>query len=182
MKAIVRRRLKLANRFWGVVLCGLCSIVSCTPRAVAALPGLTGDQISGASLWQRITVEEDFKAYPSWPDYKGIQPGQSPHGRFHRIYINPILADALPISANIAPAGSIIIKENYDPDRVVSGYTVMAKVPGYNPDAGDWFWAAYDNQGGVKMEGRPAMCIRCHSSSASDFVLLQRLDAAGADQ
>lgn len=147
--------------------------------AVSVRPDFASSSISAAVLWELINQGDQFKRWPAWPDYEGLRPGQSPHGRFHRIYISQPLADALPVAANVAPPGSIIIKENYDPDRKVSGYTIMAKVAGYNPDAGDWFWAAYGPDGAVMAEGKPEMCIGCHAASASDFVLLQRLDFGG---
>ncbi|MBN2618657.1 MAG: cytochrome P460 family protein [Spirochaetales bacterium] len=160
------------------LLC-LFLIVACTPEEKEEsknLPPLTNDIINGDKLWSRINSEDNFKDWSSWPDYEGIRPGQSPHGRFHKIYINDVLAKALPITKNIAPMGSIIIKENYDSNKKVLEYTVMAKIEGYNPSQGDWFWGYYQPDGGVKMEGKPAMCIDCHASSSSDFVLLQRLD------
>ncbi|MBU0935727.1 MAG: cytochrome P460 family protein [Spirochaetes bacterium] len=158
------------------------SIISCQKSRNSTLssrPDFASSSISAAVLWEHINQGDQFKRWPAWPDYEGLRPGQSPHGRFHRIYISQPLADALPVATNVAPPGSIIIKENYDPDRKVAGYTIMAKVAGYNPDAGDWFWAAYGPDGAVMAEGKPEMCISCHAASASDFVLLQRLDFGG---
>ena len=48
----------------------------------------------------------------------------------------------------------------------------MYKVKGYNPGAGDWFWALYDPQGRVKMEGKPQGCIGCHGAALkNDYVM-----------
>jgi len=160
-------------------LLSLFYLVSCKPAEKQVLNNITplsNDEINGESLWNRINIEDNFKKWSSWPDYEGIRPGQSPHGRFHRIYINDVLAKALPVSNNIAPKGSIIIKENYNSDKNVVDYAIMAKIDGYNPSQGDWFWGYYEKDGRIKMEGKPAMCIDCHASSPSDFVLLQHLD------
>jgi hypothetical protein len=49
----------------------------------------------------------------------------------------------------------------------------MYKVPGYNPDDGDWFWVLYGLDGSVKKEGKPAGCVGCHGSRAkNDFILV----------
>jgi len=175
----------ISAKHWLAVLAlfGCLLLSGCQKSDTPSLPPLSVSGLSGARLWQRVFAEEPFAQYPSWPGYDGLQPGQSPHGRFHRIYINRLLSGALPAASNVAPAGSIIIKENYGPDRTVSGYTVMAKVAGYNPDAGDWFWAMYSPDGKTMAEGKLTMCIDCHSASASDYVLLQALDTvSGADK
>lgn len=171
VRATLCRSLLGCVAFWGCFV-----ITACNKTGQTALPPLGLSEVSGSRLWQRIFEEEPFASYPSWPGYDGLQPGQSPHGRFHRIYINRSLAGALPARDNRAPDGAIIIKENYGPDRKVSGYTVMAKVSGYNPAVGDWFWAMYSPEGSSLAEGKLTMCIDCHSASASDFVLLQPLD------
>jgi len=161
-----------------VFFCIFC-LISCKPakkQETKNFVPLTHDEINGESLWNRINLEDNFKTWSSWPDYEGIRPGQSPHGRFHKIYINEVLAKALPVSNNIAPMGSIIIKENYNSDKNILNYTVMAKIDGYNPTQGDWFWASYEKDGKINIEGKPSMCIDCHASSPSDFVLLQHLD------
>lgn len=141
------------------------------------LPPLTKDEISGERLWKRITEEENFRRYPFWPGVKGVQRGQSPHGQYHRSYIHPYLYNSLPVANRVAPEGSIIIKENLDQNRDVLSYTVMAKVTGYNPDAGDWFWAAYSKDGAVMREGKIESCITCHSPvKDNDYIVLYRLD------
>ena len=73
----------------------------------------TKDNITGAKLWERITKEDNYKRYKNWSDHEGVQPGVSPHGRYHEVFINSKLSDSLPIADKIAPNGSIIVKENY---------------------------------------------------------------------
>ncbi len=146
------------------------------------LPPLTASEISGARLWQRITVEAPYDDYPEWPGFEGMQIGQSPHGRYHEIYINSVLRNALPIKSRIAPDGTIVVKENYDADKNNVGYTVMAKVKGYNPAVSDWFWAAYEPGGKIKLEGKPDYCISCHSGmKPNDYLIVRSLDRALPD-
>lgn len=158
------------------LLC-IMSILTACQKASPALPSLTKDEITGARLWQRITAEEDYHAYPEWPGFEGLQIGQSPHGRYHEIYINNALRDALPIASRLAPDGSILVKVNYDEEKRNVGYTVMAKAAGYDPAHNDWFWVAYTPEGQVKMEGKPDYCISCHEGKKpNDYIIVRSLD------
>jgi hypothetical protein len=141
------------------------------------LEALTAEEISGALVWKHIAVDGDFTAWPNWPGLEGVLPGQSPHGRYHEIFISPALAKALPILDRKAPEKSIIAKRNYDASKKPVGFTVMAKVHGYNPENGDWFWASYGMDGSVKAEGKVAMCIRCHEGmKGNDYVIVHPLN------
>jgi hypothetical protein len=157
--------------------CLALSSLSCRkPRA--PLAPLSKDEISGERLWRRISTEADFESYPEWPGYKGVQIGQSPHGRYHEIYINPVLRAALPIADRTAPDGSVIVKENFDADMKKVGFTVMAKAKGYDPATDDWFWASYGPDGSVAAEGKVEMCIKCHEGmKRNDYVIVRALDA-----
>jgi hypothetical protein len=69
------------------------------------------------------------------------------------------------------PDGAIIVKENYSADKKLGALTVMYKVKGYNPQAGDWFWVKYLPDGKVAVEGKVDACINCHASAkANDYV------------
>ena len=164
--------------------CLVFLISACTKEKEPILTPLTGAEISGERLWKRITVDSDYDIYAHWPGQKGLFPGQSPHGKFHEVYINAALASALPIASKTAPDGSIIVKENFNADKKLTNITVMAKVRGFNPDDGDWFWAMYDPQGKIvvsnnlAMEGRVAYCYECHAGvKDNDYVILWPLDA-----
>jgi hypothetical protein len=140
-------------------------------------PPLTKDEISGARLWQRITAEENYKTYPEWPGFEGLRRGQSPHGRYHEIYLHPLLFNALPLQDKIVSNGTIIVKDNYDADKKRTNFTVMAKVKGYDPAHADWFWAAFKSDGSVLMEGKVAFCISCHEGKKdNDYVIVRPLD------
>lgn len=147
------------------------------------LEPLETDEISGDRLWQRITEESDYRNYGFWPGHEGLQPGQAPHGQYHKIYINKPLRSALPIEDKIAPNGSIIVKENISASEELTGYTVMAKVEGFNAEAGDWFWAKYAIDGTVQAQGAVGSCITCHAGQKSnDYIIVQPLDRAAVPE
>lgn len=71
-----------------------------------------------------------------------------------------------------APDGAVAVKEIYmsaDAEAPM-GFTVMRKVAGYAPEAGDWFWADYGADGTVNAAGAIDMCLGCHSQSNTDYV------------
>jgi hypothetical protein len=62
--------------------------------------------------------------------------------------------------------------EDYTPDKNLQGCTVMYKINGYNPEAGDWFWVQYSAPNGyVVASGKVEACISCHSTRKdNDYV------------
>ena len=169
---------KLVLIFLVVCICSFLSTGQILKRKKQrVLPPLTAQEINAESLWKRITVEEDYEKYPFWSDHKGLQPGQSPHGLYHKIYIHPYIESALPVQQGQLPDGSIVVKVNMDVNENITAYTIMAKVKGYNPDAHDWFWAKLDAQGNETASGKVAPCIECHSALASnDYIIVHRIN------
>ena len=131
------------------------------------------------------TFEEKFwtylksNAYENWapvPNSKGdFYVGSSPHGAFLKMYLNRI-AVGNPVDL---PAGSIIVKENYNVDRsTLKAITVMYRSKAYNPDAGDWYWVKFNPDGTVDsssvesgskpIAGKVTSCIECHSDAGGD--------------
>ncbi len=149
--------------------------IACKKEKV--LPPLKLDEINGTRLWERISIETDYTDYSYWPDHEEIKPGQAPHGSYHKIFINNQLLDSLPLENRIAPEGSIIVKENMNIDKKFVKMTVMAKIKGFNPEGGDWFWAAFSPDGEVLAEGVPAGCFNCHTGMKdNDYVIVRPLD------
>jgi hypothetical protein len=174
------RALAVPLLFCLIVLAG-CSRKEVEPR----LPALTASAITGEAVWNRVENEANWDTYGHWPGLDGLLPGQSPHGKFHEIYVNAPLLTAIPIASRVAPDGSIIVKENFDADKKPLNETVMVKVKGYDPEHGDWFWASFDPEGKVIVAGKVASCIACHEGMKSnDYIIIHALDApvaAGAD-
>ncbi len=65
--------------------------------------------INGAELWKQIAEDGDYTGWAEWPGHEGLNPGQSPHGSSHQIFISDQLLDALPIENSIAPDGTVSI-------------------------------------------------------------------------
>jgi hypothetical protein len=163
-----------------LLVCAACLLAGCSrPKEKETIvPPLTLSEVSGPRLWQRITVDTDWDTYGHWPGLDGLRPGQSPHGKFHEVYINATLAGSLPNAARVAPDGSIIVKENFNAEKKLTNVTVMAKVKGFNPEDGDWFWARYEPSGKVIDAGEVEACYKCHEGvKDNDYVILWQLDA-----
>ena len=158
------------------LLAGIIVFSSCQGKEEPLFPPITAAEISGEALWDRITEDYHYSDYSFWPGHEGVRAGQAPQGALHRIYINRTLLEAIPISESVAPDGAIIVKDNLNASRELDSVTVMAKVKGFNPEAGDWFWAMYTPDGTVQVEGKPNGCIRCHEGVRdNDYVIVQRL-------
>lgn len=152
-------------------------ISACSKPVEPSTSALELSEINGAVLWKRISTEADYKTYSFWPDHEGIQPGQAPHGVYHKIYINKVLSEALPSGDRVLPEGAIIVKENLDSEKSLDAITVMVKVKNYNSDAGDWFWAKYTPEGEILAEGTPGGCIACHEGmDENDYIIVRPLD------
>lgn len=121
--------------------------------------------------------------YRKWKGTDGrppeFQEGQSPHGALIKTYINKEAASDL---ENL-PSKSIIVKENYNPERRLMAITVMQRSKGYDPEHGDWYYAKYRPDGKIDttppemksmpIAGRFMMCIECHSGAdGDDFAFL----------
>ena len=113
---------------------------------------------------------EVMKGYDKWLIKSEMLPGQSPHGKFLKLYYNVINVDEKPYH--------VIIKDNFMPDKKLAAITVMIqREAGYDKDNNDWFWVKYNLDGsidksdqGMAMAGRVAKgmnmgCIACHKGA-----------------
>ncbi len=125
-------------------------------------------EANAQALWNYITKVSPYKTWSFWPDHKGMQKGRAPHGPWHKVYVND---KALNSSKAPVHYGAIEVKENYDNSKKLKVITVMYKVKGYNPAAGDWFWVKYRLNGKADKFGKPKGCIRCHGVRAdNDYI------------
>jgi hypothetical protein len=57
------------------------------------------------------------------------------------------------------------------PGKKLAAVTVMYKVKGYNPDAGDIFRMKFLPDGKIEASGKVDMCIGCHTKAMeNDFL------------
>lgn len=145
------------------VAVALLVVASC--RSVS-LPAATG-----SDLYAHITDEDDYRQWRLWPEKGELYVGQEPHGAFLTTYVSDRAHSAIVGKKGTIPVGSIIVKENYDVDKNLDSLTVIYKMAGYNPDASDWFWAKYQPDGTIDLEGKVAGCIECHGQVRdNDFI------------
>jgi len=140
-----------------------------SPRSQA--PATTFEQ----KFWNYLTKAQ----YQNWAPGPGqsddFYEGQSPHGKWLKLYLNRSAAG----NPRNPPVGSVIVKENYGPDKkTLMAVTVMYRSKGYNPEAGDWYWVKYNpngtvakmstEKGDMPIAGRAKGCIECHAGSLGD--------------
>lgn len=130
-------------------------------------------------LWRFITHESAYDTWGFWGDHEGLQSGSAPHGSYHKVYVNKrgLYSMKAPVQY-----GTLIVKENYGDEmgNDLKAVTVMYKVKGYNPEAGDWYWVKYSPKGVAEKYGRPQGCINCHASLAdNDYIMVHDF---GADE
>ena len=149
-----------------IVACILLTIsFICINRVFSEMP-----PADPMKLWEYITKESPYKEWKFWSDHQGMQPGRAPHGILHKVYANDRALNSLKPPVQY---GSIQVKENYNKAKELKAITVMYKVYGYNPSAGDWFWAKYSPEGKAKPYGKPDGCVGCHGTRANnDFILV----------
>lgn len=71
-----------------------------------------------------------------------------------KLYLNDAAYNAVKNDKEL-PYKSILVKENYGKDKEkLMAVTPMYKSEGFNPDAGDWFWAKYGNDGNAMASGK----------------------------
>ena len=79
------------------------------------------------------------------------------------------------------PAGSLLIKENFNDKKQLGSITAMLKVPGFDPGNRNWVMAMYKPDGTPMAFGKVASCDNCHAiATGSDLVFppLQHLAPA----
>jgi len=151
-----------------------------TVFAVAAVAFLTAYAVEGQmpgpdsnEFWTYITETSPYTEWKFWDDFSGMQPSNSPHGAFVKVYVNDTLlnADSTPV-----PYDSIIVKEGYNKDKKLTALTVMYKIKSYNSEAGDWYWARFSAEGKGGPEGKVNMCIGCHKPKAdNDYIFVHEI-------
>ena len=138
-----------------------------------SLAGQMMPKPDAAEFWNYITKTDPYLKWTLWPGHEAMHPGLSPHGAFLKIYVNKAALEAIQKKMKTMPDGAIIVKENYAQDKkTLVALTPMYKVKGYDPAAGDWFWAEYGPKGEPMASGKVQSCIDCHAKvKASDYLV-----------
>ena len=138
------------------------------PSASAPTPSLP--DTTAEAVWSYLQQADYQASWTVWPGMGELYEGGEPHGRLLTTYVNEPALSAVQSSAASMPADAFIVKENYMPDTTLAAVTVMYKVPEYDPEHADWFWAKYAPGGSVDAAGRVESCQDCHADG-NDFVL-----------
>ncbi len=143
-----------------------------------------GPAVDGAALLDYLINQAPYTEWGSWnadrwSDFGGLLTSGEPHGNTIRIFVNDVARQAVQADDfdGTLPYGSIVVKENYmgalsNPGDIAA-LTVMYKVEGFNPEAGDWFWMKAAGDGSAVMAaGAVEGCINCHSQEGNaDYML-----------
>jgi hypothetical protein len=152
-------RLKSGVIVWFALALALVITMLSTPvKAGGELP-----PAEGKAFWTYIHKTNPYTKWAMWPGKEGMLEGNSPHGKYVRIFVNKPALEAAKAGKPMPP-GAIIIKENFTNKKTLAVLTPMYKVKGYNPEAGDWYWTKIAANGEVLGEGKLKGCIRCHQA------------------
>lgn len=128
-------------------------------------------------LWKRIQGANYRSNWHLFPGKGKLYIGTEPHGMLLTTYVNNSAEEGIKSKARELSKGSILIKENYMPDKTLAAITVMEKT---GEGKNDWFWVKYNPDGtvatmetekdGKKMQtpvagGKQTMCATCHAAS-----------------
>jgi hypothetical protein len=137
---------------------------------------------NGAALLEYVTKTSPYtawktlpkKLYPESIATEAVRPNSIRffNGLIARVYYNELGQAALARGEKQMPPGTIIVVERWaqksdgsvGPEESPDNLVAMYKVPGSDPENGDWFYLVSAN-GAVKTEGGPAAkaCQACHA-------------------
>jgi len=121
-------------------------------------------------LNEYLVKYDPYRAWELWPKKGKLYKGTEPHGSLLTTFVNNTAYHSIKKKKGMED-GSIIAKENYTVDKKFVALTVMYKIKGYNPAAGDWFWVKYNPDGTAAAAGKVKACIDCHSAKKdNDYV------------
>jgi hypothetical protein len=171
----------MGARIPGIILAAflLCAAVSeIDAMGGRGVPQATPDK-DARGLLHLVTVTDPYTRWKSLSGDKEFQAGTKPHGPFVVIYLNDAAFRSLGQGKEMA-RGSICVIENYNEEKVLTGFGVMHKVPGFNPDGGNWYWMRSTRDGKIEFFGRVEACIDCHRKAKTDFMFLGDKKGEGA--
>jgi len=125
----------------------------------------------GKALYDYITKGNNYKSWEKWPGKGELYPGKEPHGSFLTTYVTDNALSAISGKKGSMPDESIIVKENYSPDKKLAAITVMYNETGYDAEHNDWFWVKYEPDGKIDAQGKVQGCIDCHGQKKdNDYI------------
>ena len=159
----------MKNRYICSILLISILMISIIGVGVAQKGNMNDTKANGKTLYNYITKENNYKKWKMWPGTGALYPGTEPHGALLTTYVTNATFSAIEARSDILPYDSIIVKENYMPDKTLAAITVMYKEADYDPSNNDWFWAKYMPNGTIAAEGKVQMCINCHKQPKEKY-------------
>ena len=121
------------------------------------------------TFW-RYLVKKDA-AYNTWKALDHEPPKEeveNPHGSVSRTYANEVAAK----DPENLPAGSILVREDYDDKRKRQSISVLYRVKDYDKEHANWYYLRFTETGAVMkgqdikpLAGKVASCIACHAKA-----------------
>ena len=157
---------------------GDLSFLDADGRSFEPPSGTAAHERQARELWATMESHDTWSHPALRP---GWQPATAPHGQWLKTYLNPAAA----ASTSTFAEGSVIMAKSYaDQDEdTLEFITAMTRVPGFEPEHGDWFWAKFAPDGSLMLDAQGASlagaigkgaqvgCIDCHTgASGSDYV------------
>jgi len=135
-------------------------------ETIIPVPGPDAEKLN-----EYIVKYNPYAKWNLWPKKGRLYKGTEPHGALLTTFVNDTAYYSIKNKTGMAD-GSIIAKENYSADKRFGALTVMYKIKGYDPEAGDWFWAKYAPDGKVEASGKVKACIDCHGKKKdNDYIM-----------
>ncbi|PIW00072.1 MAG: hypothetical protein CO108_24160 [Deltaproteobacteria bacterium CG_4_9_14_3_um_filter_63_12] len=132
------------------------------------------------AIWAQMSGENFASTWTLMPGTTRNLLSNAPHGGVVNVYLN----DAAAVDPSHLAAGSIVVKASMStPGAPAHRYSVIKKIPDFDPEHQDWFWVEYDDIGHVVTDDRgtplagaigpnkTSDCVSCHKFD-SDFVFL----------
>ncbi|MDA8093333.1 MAG: cytochrome P460 family protein [Betaproteobacteria bacterium] len=121
---------------------------------------------SPSQLWRDIQALQ--KGHALMLRSKAYQPGSRTVDVYTVDLANAAANDTIRKAGSIGavqryPNGALLVKENFDADRKLTGITATLKLDGYDKADRNWVWAAYAPTGKVVSYGKVQACIACHA-------------------
>lgn len=118
-------------------------------------------------------VADDYAGWATMPGFDARRASASPHGNAVEIYVNAVLDEALTAAIEADghdasgpwPAGSIVVKDGYDGDTLITR-SLLHKTPE------GWFFALFDAEDAIVDAGRDIHCLDCHSDGRDRLLSL----------
>ena len=153
-----------------LLILGFTGVLSAIPVASLAAT----EAPSAAALWHQVQALQ--KSHALMLGSKAYQPGSRTVDAYTIDLANRAENDAIRKAGSVEkvrryPNGALVVKENFNEQRKLTGVTAMLKLDGYDKSDRDWVMAAYSPTGKVVGYGKVPACIACHTMvSKQDFV------------